>query len=186
MSSPYPKRKIYRGDFDDEQYAYSKSCFEVITFSEGTQAILLRVVDDPVGFIRWMASQLSGEAFVLYVLLDRGEPGRYQSSPKPQADILQFLDRFGEALVGGCYHNLWLYWPNYLQLIYDQHDNIYLYGHIETLRAELTEFGLDEGSVEPIPFPHIHRYWPEYESVFEDILAHWDWQRTDLHDSDNP
>lgn len=182
----YPHRKIYKGEPGTEEYPFKKSTFEVVTFSEGTQAILARVPDDPIRLFKWIANLMPVDAFVLYVLLDRGEPGRYQTTPKSKEEILAFLDKFGEAFVSGCYHNLWFFWPDYLQLIYDQHDQIYLYGHIETLRSRLTEFGLEEGTVEPIPSPHMHRYWPEFEAAYEDILAHWEWQRTDLHPSDDP
>ncbi len=104
--------------------------------------------------------------YVLVVLRDYGEPGRYQSpEPLSKLDLLEFLNRFEKFLESDGRHHLWVKSigePDLL--VYDRHNLIYAYGSLEKFQAILTTEGLAETPSIKIPSPHVHYYNQKYDA----------------------
>lgn len=163
--------------------------YEIKTCSDGTECALIRIPTGPIKFIRKMAEALPDEVIVLYVhkvpRTEAWELGRYQSPPLTQDQALQFLDRFGDFFEGDGRHDLWIYWPKYIQLVYDNHERIYLYGHIPSIEAKLAQLGVTKEPVGEIDFPHKHHYNPEFDAALDDLMQAFEWKMSPLQESDD-
>jgi hypothetical protein len=134
--------------------------------------------------------QVMSEAFgILYVLVvPRGEnePGRYQTSnPVSREQAEEFLKRFREFFENDGRHDIWvasMSSPD--QLVYDRHNVIYAYGSLPEFEKVLSGRGLTNVESVRFPSPHTHNYHAAFDQDEQDVLRHWDWRRSPLHESD--
>lgn len=135
----------------------------------------------PLHFIS-QALGLYGERFRLVYLLvtppDGYDFGRYEADLLSIEEVLEFLLEFGEFLGRDARHHVWIHaLDGGGTIIWDEHDWVYLYGHLESVEALLAQQGFTEGKPE-IPFPHLHNEDPELNSEMERLLAALPWVKT--------
>ena len=151
---------------------------------EGWSRLEVTVAKSPIGFIREILMTWSAPFAVVYELetsLDPNFPaGRYQS------DWLENFEELDALLIKNWdffeqdgRHNIWIadsQAPR--QIIYDQHEIIYIYGAENTLDLTLLERGFSDEAPE-IPFPHTHFYHPQFDDAFEALMKDHVWGYAD-------
>ena len=102
--------------------------------------------------------------------------GRYQSLWMDDFDELDallienwdFFEQDGR-------HNIWFASAeNPKQIIYDQHEIIYIYGAEDDLLPKLKQEGFSEGEAK-IPSPHLHCFHPQFDDAFESLMTGYEW-----------
>jgi len=134
-----------------------------------------------------LAEFIGPEYFLLYVLVasrSQVECGRYESPPLELVDVQIFVERFRDLLTNDARHELWIGSTNDTGLlVYDHHGIIYAYGPLEDFEPSLVLRGLKPGGFE-IPAPHTHHFHGEYDEIVDQLVAQWEWRRTDLQPGD--
>ena len=133
----------------------------------------------------------SGPYGILYVLkIPRcnHQAARYQSpTPCSFEDLEIFACTFQEYFEKDGRHHIWFAdVASGDQLIYDNHDLIYSYGHDEEVVALLKTKGFKEGNP-IIPSPHVHCYNQEFDTKEDEIMKYFEWIEFPLQEqNDNP
>lgn len=142
----------------------------------------------PIRMIRDIVRNWSPPFVILYVLIvtrSEMEPARYQS---PWLDDIQsvdaFLVRFGNFFEQDARHALWIFASDEgLQIVYDRHELISVYGDNERVGALLEERGFVVGEAN-IPVPHAHHYHAQFDEDFAALMGWWQWVPSPLQPSD--
>jgi hypothetical protein len=127
--------------------------------------------------------------FLLYVLLNpqntNYRPGRYQSpAPLSFTQISEFCQTFREYLETDGRHHLWVgSTVGAGTLIYDHHNVIFAYGHLDVYMEVLARHGLSEGAV-TIPETHSHHYHPCNNAKEDEMSKYWSWKYCPLQGVD--
>jgi hypothetical protein len=89
--------------------------------------------------------------------------------------VLGFLSKHPEFLAGDGRHNLWVAEPEGQgQLVYDQHELLFAYGHLAEYEEALRKLGYAEGELD-LPVPHAHAYNAEFDGEESRLLAEFEW-----------
>lgn len=146
---------------------------------------------DHAGWIRKLIAAWPKEAaYVLYVLTvprkGNREAGRYESPEfsGPQ-EVLEFLEEFEDFFAGDGRHHIWFTSPNFGQIVWDNHDILFIYGSLDRVEEILRAGGATEGSFR-VPTPHIHAYNEKYDEAEERLMASRDWKHYPLQPTDDP
>ena len=147
--------------------------------TSGPDRLILAPSSNHVDLMRRLCLEMSEPFGLLYVLLVSRcgrEPGRYQAAkPFSAADLAGFLDGSEVYLEGDGRHHLWIMsLPDTSQLIYDNHDVIYVYGQLDQFAGIAMERGMAQKEVR-FPVPHLHRYNGEFDSEEDRIFNEYEW-----------
>ncbi len=142
---------------------------------------LLVAPRQPLDFVSKVLS-VYGERFRLVYLLVTPPDGykfsRYEIEQITLNDVQSLLLEFGEFLGRDARHHVWLHaLDGGGTIIWDEHDWVYLYGHLNSATQFLETEGFTEGKPE-IPFPHLHNEDPEQTPEMERLLAALPWVQT--------
>jgi hypothetical protein len=155
------------------------------------QRLVIAPKADHVRLIKRFAKAMPEPMWLLYVLVvPRGtdKAGRYQSRESQSREQVElFLNQFSTFLESDGRHNLWIRSVSgSAMLVYDRHNLIYGYGHLEQWKTMLQQFGMSEGPITSIqiPNPHSHHYHAEFDAEELRILSYWDWHCTPLLEED--
>ena len=122
--------------------------------------------------------------YVLHTTRTDAALGRYESPWLEGRDLKVFLDRFAEFIIRDSRHDLWvLCAATKGTIVWDRHDLMYAYGPLERFIILLEQGGFREGWPTP-PVPHMHCYNEEWDDAEREMLAYFDWRRTDLRAED--
>ena len=125
---------------------------------------------------------------ILYVLksprLDH-EPARYQSaSPCDFEELRVFLFSFQNYFEQDARHELWVIGiSSGKQVVYDEHNLLYIYGMDEECKKLFAREGLAEGAIS-IPAAHSHNFHSELDSFEDKIFKYWEWVKYPLEPAD--
>jgi hypothetical protein len=137
--------------------------------------------------VRDLVTKLPAPFQLLYVLhTSRGEGplGRYQSPEIDRTELNDFLTRFANFLAGDARHDLWLRSAAANALIvWDRHNDIYLYGDLGPFAEWLADLGLQEGEIERLG-QHVHHYRAEFDADARAVLDAFGWRRSALRAED--
>lgn len=115
--------------------------------------------------------------------------GRYQAAePVDRRGLEEFLRRYEPFLCHDGRHSLWVASVEddpRRQLVYDQHDILYLYGDPEGDLATLQWWGFRPGVVD-IGRVHAHHYHPEHDAFERALLKDRAWTWSPLQREDDP
>jgi hypothetical protein len=118
--------------------------------------------------------------YVLHTSRGEGPLGRYQSPPLSRSEADDFLKRFSAFLVGDGRHDLWIRSATSGDfIVWDRHNDVYVYGDLEAASGRLAEMGFAPGAV-PAIGRHQHHYRAEFDADARAILQVWAWRRTAL------
>jgi hypothetical protein len=180
--------KIGRIEDGEDIPAFERDAYVVHEFTNGRKCVLVRCRSDPVGLLLHLLARAKDPIGLLYVLLvprkGKNPAGRHQSPSITVADAVEFLRRFGEFLRSDGRHELWIHCPDYLDMVYDHHERIWLYGDIDSTALLVEGFGIQHKPLEPIPVPHSHHYHERFDDMEDEIMTYWDWHTTALHEGD--
>lgn len=130
--------------------------------------------------------------WLLYVLTTsrtHTRVGRYQAAePVDWRGLEEFARRYEHFLCHDGRHSLWVGSVENdprRQLVYDQHDILYLYGDPEADRAALEARGFCPGVVD-IGRVHAHHYHPEHDAFERALLEDRAWTWSPLQSVDDP
>jgi len=141
---------------------------------------------DPADFEGLLAC-LSGPVMLLYVLhTPRGEaaPGRYQSPELDAGAVRAFVRKFGDFLRSDARFDIWAHSPaDGATVVWDRHDDIYLYGATERFVAALQGMGYQEGALARAG-AHKHHYRQECDVMARALIGEFDWVYSPLRDED--
>ena len=136
---------------------------------------LLQVVSEPFGIL-----------YVLVVPRGGSKAGRYESAnPVSREQAEEFLKRSRNYFENDGRHDIWaasMSGPG--QLVYDRHNVIYAYGPLLEFEKVLLGRGLAKVEFVRFPSPHTHNYHAAFDQDEQDVLHHWQWSRSPLHESD--
>ena len=173
---------------DGEWKAHSfQSVFQLPQDDDRSRRIVAGVpAGDPAVF-GGLIECLSPPCYLLYVLhTPRGEamPGRYQSPLLSLAQIHAFLNRFGTFLAGDARYDLWAHSPHdNATVVWDRHNLLYGYGPLDLFSSKLRALGFYPGTPK-IPVPHTHNYRAEFDATAREVMAAFDWSRSELRPGD--
>jgi len=169
--------------------------FKLAASSDGSSRLIVSTAGSHVELLRALLNPRDGPFALLYVLRvprTKGTlAGRYQSPlDLTYRDIETFLTRFREFFERDARHALWIkaFGGSAVQLVYDEHDLIYVYGPLEQYRTELIERAFPESDFEaPQDVTHIHHYHEHFDGdercVLDDVP--WTWRCSELQAVDN-
>jgi len=101
---------------------------------------------------------------------------------RPELD--RFLMDFANFLVGDARHDLWIRSiGSETTLVWDRHNDVYIYGALETVMLQLESLGFPPGTVANSG-PHKHHYRAAFDEDARAVLGAFDWRRTDLKPED--
>lgn len=133
-----------------------------------------------------LMSEPLGTLYVLVVPRGGSKAGRYQTAnpvSKEQAEDL--LTSFKEYFENDGRHNIWVAsMSGSHQLVYDRHNVIYAYGPLPEYENVLLGRGLRKVEFVRFPSPHTHNYHAAFDQDERNLLRHWRWKRSPLHESD--
>ena len=103
------------------------------------------------------------------------QDGRYQSEWMDFDTLENLLIEGWDFFEQDGRHNIWIASadPSF-QIIYDQHEILYVYGEGDDLLAEFVERGFSTLAPK-IPEPHMHMYHREFDASFDALMASQDW-----------
>jgi hypothetical protein len=173
---------------EGEWMEYSHAAvFERRAMKDGTARLEAGVPAGDVAVIRQLTRYMEPPFEILYVLLvSRGKGdliGRYQSPPIERAHLDAFLSRYEGYFKSDGRFTLWIYTPQSM-LVWDKHNLLYAYGPVSDFENALRSMGFTPGRLS-IPVPHAHNYHPECDADAGAILAHFEWQRSELRPGDD-
>lgn len=152
---------------------------------EGGERLAIAVRSGHVDLLRDLAICLEPPLSVLYVLIvprGGGACGRYKSPPVDLEDVESFLSLFLEFFESDGRHNVWVgSGDGRGTVVYDRHSIIYAYGGLDRYRRVLEARGLKEttGAI-GLASLHRHSFHAEFDCVQAEVLAHWNWERSDI------
>lgn len=180
--------KIGRTVSGKEVPAFERDGYELHEFDNGTWCVLVRCTSDPIGFLLHLLKKGGESVGLLYVLLlsrkGSNQVGRHQSPFVSRAEAAEFLHRFGDFLQGDGRHEFWMHMPDVVDVVYDHHERIWLYGDLDSIVGWVEEFGIGNWPLEAIPVPHMHRYHPAFDAQEDAVMAYWEWNTTPLQPGD--
>jgi len=125
-----------------------------------------------------LASRLTEPLYILVVNRGRvSTEGRYESTPKSLAEVLEFIDEYHDLFAHDCRADLWV--GSVVSdglVVLDEHDFVFAYGELDLFSDELLALGYRAGHLE-LPFPHEHRFHDELDSHEESLANRSDWNR---------
>jgi hypothetical protein len=120
---------------------------------------------------------------VLHTPRGEGETGRYQSPALSRMQIQDFLRRFEAYFLADARYDLWVRSASGDVIVWDRHNDLYVYGGLDDIAARLMQLGFCEGSPPSIG-PHQHHYRCEFDREAAEVLSSFTWHRTPLHPED--
>lgn len=154
----------------------------------GVERLRIALDDGHQGFIRTVASCLTGPFQLLYVLHTSrtdAQLGRYESPELNAEAVHVFLDRFGGFLSDDGRHDLWVRsHGDDATIVWDRHNLIFAYGPLDVFESALLERGVRASAPPSIPDPHVHHYHPERDGEERALLQAFDWNVKPLRESD--
>ncbi len=133
-----------------------------------------------------MVARCTGLAllYILHTPRGEGEPGRYQSPEISEEALLAFLSRYSEFFSADSRHDLWIRSAaTGCMVIWDRHNDIFLYGDMAKFEEQLITLGFKMGVVPQIG-EHIHHYRAEFDGDAAAVLAALEWHWTPLRPED--
>ena len=132
-----------------------------------------------IELIRSLIALLDGPFNVAYSLLvprdDSKDEGRFELvAPLTTEELSTFLGRYRELFEDDGRHDLLITGQNG-EILYDQHNVMYLSGPIDRFEPVLNKAGLREAEV-AFPSPHSHHYHEELDSLLDDMLERFEWK----------
>jgi hypothetical protein len=122
--------------------------------------------------------------YVLHTPRGEGEAGRYQSPRLSRKQVLDFLRRFEAYFLADARYDLWVRSALSGNLIvWDRHNDLYVYGGLDAISARLMQFGFREGTPPSIG-PHQHHYQREFDREAAELLNSFNWSWTPLRPAD--
>lgn len=142
---------------------------------------LLVAPQRPLEFVKNVLD-IYGERFRLVYLLvtppDGYDFARYEIDSLSLEQVQSFLTEFGDFLGRDARHHIWLHaLDGGGTIIWDEHDWVYLYGHLGSVTQLLQDRNFTEGKPE-IPFPHLHSEDPAQNLEMQRLLAALPWVQT--------
>ncbi|RNF83592.1 hypothetical protein [Montanilutibacter psychrotolerans] len=181
---------MYRlGHFIDAQEAeYSHPRVFLMPAPEAPYQRILAGIpgSDPDVLLR-LTRCLEGPLVLLYVLHTSGgeaELGRYQSPELSLQEVEGFFAEFSSFLSADARFDLWVYSPKQrATLVWDRHNLLHAYGHLECFAAGLRSLGFGPG--EPVvPAPHTHHYHAALDPLARQLIDRFDWRYSPLRPED--
>ena len=155
----------------------------------GPMRLVIGADTDRIGLLLELASLWHGNYYLLYVLIDKWdnhEAGRYQSPPLDNPELKALFSEFSEFFSRDGRHQIWIGSPQGEGLlVFDHHDLIYAYGEIERYEAVLEQRQFVKDAVE-VPYPHSHRFHPEWNDRLDRLMKRYEWRRSELQPGDDP
>jgi hypothetical protein len=134
-----------------------------------------------------LAPEAGSEFHALWVLhTPRGgsKSGRYQSPLLTMREVNALLSQFGDFLEHDGRHDLWLHAPETgATLVWDRHEQLFLYGLVNRFESALKREGLTAGEVAPA-VPHAHNYHAEFDEAERAMAGALDWRVGELREED--
>ena len=122
--------------------------------------------------------------YILHTPRREGEAGRYQSPELSRTQVQNFLMRFKPYLLADARYDLWVRSASTGDMIvWDRHNDLYVYGGLDDTAARLMELGYLEGSP-PAIGPHQHHYRREFDREAAEVLSSFTWDLTPLRPED--
>lgn len=142
---------------------------------------LLVAPKEPLDFVSQILG-FYGERFRLVYLLvsppDGFEFARYEVASLSNDEVQAFLSEFGDFLSRDARHHVWIHaLDGGGTIIWDEHDWVYLYGHLGAAQDFLSSKSFYEGKPE-IPFPHLHNEDPAQTPAMVKLLGALPWVQT--------
>ena len=144
----------------------------------GTERLRVGGGEDSPQVLAILASLLAEPLWLLVVNRGRvGAEGRYESTPKSLAEVLEFVAEYHDLFAHDSRVDLWIgSVATDGLLVLDEHDFIFAYGDLDAFAAELRAHGHRDGSIE-LPFPHVHRFLDEFDPLEASLVSRPDWNR---------
>ena len=150
--------------------------------------LVITTEDSPVSLMRDIVRNWPAPFVILYALIvtrSDVEPARYQS---PWLDDIQsvdaFLTRFQNFFEQDARHAVWVSAPDHgLQIVYDRHELLFVYGDGERVGELLEERGFANGQAQ-VPVPHAHHYHAQFDQDFAALMDWWQWRSSPLQPDD--
>jgi len=133
-----------------------------------------------IGLILALSDELQEPFQVRYELLvprdEAEDEGSFElDSPMSRADLQAFLRRYRQLFEEDGRHHLHITAPaDGGEIVYDQHNVLYLSGPLDRFEAVLRDAGLQAGTLR-FPSPHSHHYHQELDAMLDDMLEHYAW-----------
>jgi len=122
--------------------------------------------------------------YLLHTTRTDASLGRYESPWLEPAELKAFLSRFGDFLAQDSRHDLWVLGAGTKgTIVWDRHDMMFAYGPLDRYIHVLESGGFREGWP-TLPDPHVHHYHSEWDDAEREMLAYFQWRRTDLRPED--
>ncbi|MBV9084863.1 MAG: hypothetical protein JOZ62_19465 [Acidobacteriaceae bacterium] len=179
------------GDPTPEDHAWVFGHTWAIEDVGGGQRLMIAPAANQVGILARLTEIMQDPMWLLYVLVvPRGgtEAGRYQSSqPQSREQLRVFLRDFGLFFETDGRHNLWIRSVgDGSMLVYDRHNLIYAYGHLEEWKLVLRHMGMIQAGPRDlyVPVPHSHHYHESFDNEEHRLLSYLPWRRSPLHEQD--
>lgn len=170
---------------------WSEYCFEPIFTQSITESGSARIVagvpqGDPSIFERLTLT--SQPPYILLYILHtprgEGDAGRYQSNDLSREELSSFISHFRDYFCGDARFDIWAYSPtDKTTVVWDRHNQLFAYGKIEGIVAELKEIGYRPGNP-IIPTPHQHHYRQEFDVHAREVLSALTWSYSPLRPED--
>jgi hypothetical protein len=180
------KFAIPDSEYNDINFDYG-NIYE-IEQTTANQRLQIGPTGNQIDLILQLADNLNPPYFILYVLIVTrlgNEYGRYESPTiDTKEELADFLIEYKEYFETDGRHHIWIgTYDNSGLLIYDQHNVIFAYGHLDNYISFLTLNGFKEQEF-TFPTPHIHNFHDDNDVYEERILKHWDWDISPLGEND--
>lgn len=113
--------------------------------------------------------------YVIYQQQDTENDERFQSGELTFESLQSLMTRFRDLIEISPWHNFWVYNIDAeIQVVLDEHNLMFVYGHLDDCVAMLLEAGFVDDKIE-LPFPHLHLHAEELSQqvplIIEAILA---------------
>lgn len=152
-----------------------------------SKRLVVSPISGPMDLLLKLAPEAGSEFYVLWVLhTPRGgsRAGRYQSRLVQLAEVRDLFARFGAFLEHDGRHDIWLHAPQTgATLVWDRHEQLFLYGPLDRFEAALEREGLARGSAS-VSLPHSHNYHPEFDEAERAMATAIEWRIGDLREED--
>ncbi|HTQ11476.1 MAG TPA: hypothetical protein VMI31_15535 [Fimbriimonadaceae bacterium] len=94
--------------------------------------------------------------------------------PLNRTDLHEFMRRYRALFEEDGRHHLYVS-SREGEIIYDQHNVLYMAGPLDRFEAVLRDAGLREGRLQ-FPSPHSHHYHQELDAMLDEMLEAYDWR----------
>jgi hypothetical protein len=168
------------------EHSYAPVFAESSMGSEGKR-IVAGVPDGDVRPYERLVLTMEAPYVLLYILhtpRGEGEGGRYESPELTVAQLRSFVARFGAYLSSDSRFDIWAYSPSeQATVVWDRHNQLFAYGHIEKFVYQLQALGFHTGQAE-VPVPHQHHFRREFDAHASELLAAFEWAQSPLRPED--